>query len=99
MRLTFKLRYHTSFGQSLLLAGNHEIFGNRDIAKAIPLQYLDEQFWAATISISKADVPDATIIYNYVLRNPDGSLIYDGGNDKKINPASFEKDEVLVIDA
>jgi 4-alpha-glucanotransferase len=37
--------------------------------------------------------------YNYVLRNPDGSLIYDWGADKKINPASFGKEEVLVIDA
>jgi 4-alpha-glucanotransferase len=99
MRLTFKLRYHTNFGQSLLLTGNHESFGNGNIAKAIPLQYRDEQFWEATISIPKAAMPDATITYNYVLRNPDGSLIYDWGKDKKLNPASFEKDEVLVIDA
>src|SRR6266436_131063 len=99
MRLTFKLRYHTNFGQSLLLTGDHEILGNGDIAKAIPLHYVDEQFREATIVIPKAAVPDATIIYNYVLRNPDGSLNYDWGTDKKVNPASFEKDEVLIIDA
>jgi 4-alpha-glucanotransferase len=99
MRLTFKVRYHTNFGQSLLLIGNHELFGNGDIAKAIPLQYLDEQFWQTTISAPKAAIPDATITYNYVLRNPDGSLIYDWGIDKRINPASFETEEVLVIDS
>src|SRR5262249_6011196 len=99
MRLTLKLRFHTDFGQSLLLIGDHELFGNGDSAKAIPLRYLDPQFWEATIAIPKASIPDAAITYNYVLRNPDGSLTYDWGSDKKINPASFEKDEVLVIDA
>ena len=99
MRLTFRVRYHTNFGQSLLLIGNHELFGDGDIAKGIPLRYLNQQFWQTTISIPKDAVPDATITYNYVLRNPDGSLIYDWGTDKKINPASFEMEEVLVIDS
>src|SRR6267142_5084430 len=99
MRLTFRVRYHTNFGQSLLLTGDHELFGNGDIAKAIPLLYVDEQFWEATIVIPNATVPDATLTYNYVLRNPDGSLVYDWAKDKSINPASFEKAELLVIDS
>jgi hypothetical protein len=69
MRLTFKVRYHTNLGQSLLLIGDHEIFGNGDIAKAIPLHYVDEQFWEATFFIPGTAIPDATITYNYVLRN------------------------------
>jgi 4-alpha-glucanotransferase len=99
MRLTFRIRYHTNFGQSLLLTGDHDMFGNGDIARAIPLHYVDEQFWEVTIVIPNAAVPNATLTYNYVLRNPDGSLIYDWGRDKRINPASFKKEEVLVIDS
>jgi 4-alpha-glucanotransferase len=99
MRLTFKIRYHTTLGQSLLLTGDHEIFGNGDIANAISLRYLNEQFWQATITIPRAAVPNATITYNYVLRNSDGSLVYDWGRDKTINPASFETAELLVIDS
>jgi 4-alpha-glucanotransferase len=99
MRLTFKVRYHTNFGQSLLLVGNHELFGNGDIAKAVTLHYVDEQFWEATIIIPNSAVPKTTITYNYVLRNSDGSLVYDWGNDKTINPASFEKEELLLIDS
>jgi 4-alpha-glucanotransferase len=99
MRLTFKLRYHTNFGQSLLLTGDHEILGNGDIAKAVPLHFVDEQFWETTVVIPNDAVPDATIIYNYLLRNADGSLIYDWGKDKTIKPASFEKEELLIIDS
>jgi 4-alpha-glucanotransferase len=99
MRLTFKLRYHTDYGQSLLLTGDHDLLGNGDIAKALHLQYLNEQFWQITIVIPQTALPDTTITYNYVLRNPDGSLIYDWGTDKKINLTSFRKEEVLVIDS
>src|SRR5215471_5276606 len=99
MLLTFKLRYHTNYGQSLLLTGDHEMFGNGDIAKAIPLQYVDEQFWQITIFIPKGSVPDARITYHYVLRNPDGLFIHDWGSDKVLNPASFADEEVLIIDS
>lgn len=99
MRLTFKLRYHTEFGQSLLLTGNHEIFGNGDIARAIPLRYVDERFWEATIVIPSVAIRDAPITYNYVLRNTDGALTYDWGKDKTFNPASLEKEELVIIDS
>jgi 4-alpha-glucanotransferase len=99
MRLTFKLRYHTNFGQSLLLIGNHEIFGNGDIGKAIPLHYVDEQFWETTIVIPNAAVSDGAITYNYVLRNSDGSFTCDWGKDKTINPAFFGQEELLVVDS
>jgi 4-alpha-glucanotransferase len=99
VRLTFQLRFHTQFGQSILLTGNHELFGNQDIARALPLEYLDPQFWRVTISLPRHAAPDADIVYNYVLRNPDGSLIYDWGNDKVINPAKVAAEELLIIDS
>lgn len=98
MRLTFRVRYHTTFGQSLLLTGDHELFGDGNIANSIPLHYVDDQVWEATIVTPSASIPN-TITYNFVLRNPDGSLVYDWGKDKTINPASFEKEELLVIDS
>ena len=91
MRLTFRLRFHTDPGQSLWLTGNHDIFGNGDFGRAVPLQYFDEEFWHTTLVFAGA-APDALITYNYVLRQPDGTLIYDWGTDKKVNPASFSHD-------
>ena len=44
-------------------------------------------------------LPDADITYNYVLRNADGSVEQDWGNDRVISPAKFSQDEILIIDA
>lgn len=99
MRVTFKVRCRTNYGQSLLLIGDHETLGNGQISKAVPLQYVDEQFWQITIYIPRNAIPDVLVTYNYVLRNPDGLLIYDWGNDKQVNPGSYEWEEILIIDS
>ncbi len=99
MTLTFQLRFHTNEGQSILLTGDHELFGNGDVSKAIPLQRVDDTFWQVTIELPRTSRPNASIIYNYILRDPDGSLTYDWGRDKVINPASFKHGDILIIDA
>ena len=99
MRLTFQLRFHTEFGQSLFITGNHAIFGHGDLEKALPLQYLNGEFWQVTLVFPPGAAPDAEIIYHYVLRDKDGSLIQDWGSDRVLNPAAFQKEEVLIIDA
>ena len=99
MKLTFQLRFHTEYGQSILLTGNHGIFGNDDIQKALRLEYLNETFWRTTIILPPSTLPDEDIAYNYVLQNADGSLIYDWGNDKAISRALLSREEVLIIDS
>src|SRR2546421_6080948 len=99
MRLTFRVRFHTHPGQSLWLAGDHEIFGNCNLARALPLHYQNDQFWEASLIFPPGTAPDTELAYNYVLRQPDGTHIYDWGNDKRINPASLSAGEVLVIDS
>jgi 4-alpha-glucanotransferase len=99
MRLTFQLRFHTGNGQSLFLTGNHSLLGNGEFAKAIPLHYLNPEAWSLMIDLPSEAIPDRDIVYNYVLRNPDGSLIYDWGSDKVINPATFHGRDVLLIDS
>jgi len=99
MRLIFRLRFHTQYGQSLFLTGNHEIFGGGAIEKALPLHYLDDQFWEVAVVLPADAMPRAEIIYNYAVRNPDGSVIYDWGADKVINLATISQAEVLIIDS
>ena len=99
MRITFQLRFHTHFGQSLWLTGNHEILGNGSLEEAIALQYLNDELWQVTIVLPKAAVPDAQIVYGYFLREADGTIVRDWGSDRLINPASLSAQEVLVIDA
>jgi 4-alpha-glucanotransferase len=99
MRLTFQVRFHTHPGQSLLLMGAHEFFGESRVEAALPLTYLDDQTWQVIVLIPRAALPDAPLTYHYVLRNADGSVIHDWGDDRMLNLARLHADEVLVIDA
>ena len=99
LQLTFRIKYHTRFGQNLFILGNHSLLGNDDIEKAIPLKYINEEWWELVIDLAAAMVPDTLITYNYVLRNMDGTNVYDWGKDKFFNPATFQAKEILLIDA
>ena len=48
MKLQFYLRFHTEFGQTLWISGNMDELGNNDPTAALPMQYLDSEFWTAT---------------------------------------------------
>lgn len=99
MKFIFKLRFHTYVGQSLWLTGNHPALGDGKPEKAVPLRYLNDEFWEGVLEFPGNAVPDTELAYNYVLRNTDGSLVQDGGCDRAINPSSFIGSEVLVVDS
>ena len=99
MRLILRLRFHTNFGQSLFVTGNHELFGNGEAEKALPLQYVNDECWQTILLFPSGTAPNTDLVYNYILRNPDGSLIWDWGSDKKINPGSLTAEENLVVDS
>ena len=99
MKLTFRLRYHTKVGQSLLITGNHELLGDGQTSRAVPLHYFNEQSWQLTIALPEGTATEAAITYNYILRNADGSSVQDWGNDRVIIPSVFKQGEVLIVDS
>lgn len=99
MRLTFQLRFHTHPGQSLFLLGDHDLFGQDKVESALPLVYSDGQTWQVTVSIPSDALPDTAISYHYILRNPDGSLVHDWGEDRKLNFSQVNAEQVLVVDS
>jgi 4-alpha-glucanotransferase len=96
-KITFQLRFTTVFGQELFIIGNHPKLGNGDMDKAIPLQFFNNEFWYATIELSKEDITNNPITYNYYLKNNDGTISYDCGSDKQIDVNTKCK-EILRID-
>ena len=99
MKLIFRLRFHTQIGQTLFITGNHKILGGGRPERAIPLQYLDTEFWQLILQLPDDEFPDALITYNYILRNADGFSVQDSGGDRVIHPPSFRQSEVLIIDS
>jgi len=51
-KVTFHLKFHTTFGQDLFIVGNHPLLGNNDPAKAIPLQYFNEEYWVVSFDFT-----------------------------------------------
>ena len=97
MKLTLRLRYRTRFGQSLWLTGSHPSLGG-ETKKAIPLEYLNEEFWQASIPLPP-DSLKTPISYDYILQNADGSQVADWGADRRLVPSEFGGAELLVIDS
>lgn len=99
IHITLMLRFHTSYGQMLYITGNHEMFGSNRIEEAKTLQYLTDDLWTITIKIDRTKFPAGGIFYNYILKNKDGSVSYDWGNDKKLDAKTLVSDETLLIDS
>lgn len=95
MRLQFYLRFTTSFGQSLWISDNGEL-GTDLIKGAIPMNYLNDQFWTASIKIDKEEA--SSFHYKYILRNADGEIIPEFGKDRSIEVPEHGIKEIELID-
>ena len=99
MKLTFRLRFHTSYGQSLWLSGNPPRLGQDRVEQAVALQYLDAEFWQAIVDFSDDLKSAPGFSYHYLLRETDGSLTWDAGNQFVLPDAAFLKPETLIVDS
>jgi 4-alpha-glucanotransferase len=91
----FYLRYRSVYGQSFFVSGNIEGLGNGNTGKALPIQYLNDEYWHGSL-----EVPENTgdIKYSYLLRNQDGFESIEAGNDRVINTRELSTKELQVID-
>jgi 4-alpha-glucanotransferase len=97
MKLQFYLRFHTRFGQSLWISGNIEELGNNDPDKALPMDYLNEEYWTAGIEVRRKGLPKS-VFYKYFLKNEDGEVLYDWGEDKVIDVFRKDVQEIQLAD-
>jgi len=96
MKVQFYLRFHTEFGQSLLISGNTDELGSNDLSKGLPMTYLNEQFWTAAIEIKQKKLPQ--LQYKYILKTADGEIIPEFGNDRSGDLAGKDVNELQFID-
>ncbi|MBC7872773.1 MAG: 4-alpha-glucanotransferase [Ferruginibacter sp.] len=97
MNLQFYLRFHTRFGQSLWVTGDSDELGNNDPSRAVPLEYLNEEFWSVSIGIKKKEL-QKSITYKYILKNEEGELLNEWGHDRRIELSRKEVQELQLID-
>ena len=96
MILNFYLRFKTLFGQTIFISGNCDALGNDDIKKAVPLQYLNDQFCYCQVEIPVGDIDN--IEYRYILKDTGSNEIIEGRDDKSIDFKISHITEITVID-
>jgi len=98
MTLNFYLHYHTQFGQTLFVSGNSSALGNDDSSKAIPLQYLNDQFCHCQVEIPINEIDAANIEYRYILKDAQSTEIIEWKDDKLIEYTENHITEITLID-
>jgi len=97
MLIHFYLRFSTQYGQSILVSGDTPVLGNDDIAKAFPIQYLNDNLWHGSITLDREK--DANIIrYKYILREAGKPDTIEFGNDRILAADEISAAEVVVFD-
>ena len=99
MKITIRLRYHTHFGQTLFLCGDHKGLGGGQAERALPLHYVDEDCWEAALHLPNSPRPKAPLSYYFILRNPDGSVIEDFGADRILDLAGLTRGHTVILDS
>lgn len=98
MKLHFYIRFHTHFRQSLWITGDTDALGNREISAAVPMHYLDNEYWHCVLESPHKSMPDE-IRYKYLLRNEADEWIRESGFDKFIVHPKKNVREIHLIDS
>lgn len=94
MKIDFYLRFRTQFGQSLAIVGNLPALGNDEIEKALPMSFLSDELWQASIEIDPSEI-DA-IHYRYVFTNEKGEVRKEAEKARKLDIKRAEHDFLLI---
>jgi 4-alpha-glucanotransferase len=98
-RINFQIKYQTVVGQSLGVIGNHPLLGNNEPANSLQLAFLNQDYWTGTLEIPEGESFNEPVVYKYFLKDVDGSIILEWGDDKVIDPFEYEAPEISFIDS
>jgi 4-alpha-glucanotransferase len=99
MKISIRLRYHTRFGQALFLCGDHKLFGGGQQERALPLHYVNEDYWEISLDLPDTKRPKAPVSYYFLLRNQDGSVLDDFGGDRNLDLSNLPRGHTIILDS
>lgn len=92
MKIHFYLRYSTVFGENLTIGINRG-----GATEYFAMEYLNQEFWHAAVEID-AKKTNTPIQYHYYLNHSTKLNNADWEDDRNIDPASFGKGDIQVVD-
>jgi 4-alpha-glucanotransferase len=90
MIIQFYLRFYTTVGQELLIAG----MPNEQAP--IRMNWYNNQYWFAQIDLALSQIEDFT--YYYQLKDIDGKITSEWGKDRRLESGLTGFDEIQVVD-
>jgi 4-alpha-glucanotransferase len=97
MLINFQLNFSTQFGQHIFVTGNCAELGNNDISKAIPLQYVDENYWKTSLQFDVNTLKNE-VFYQYILKQNGENDVLEFSADKFVDNKTTEKNELFFVD-
>lgn len=103
MTIHFFIKYHTSFGETLFITGDHAFPGNGGMEKVVQMTYYNETFWHAVIEFPKPKGKDESgangkFFYRYFLKDNAGINVIEGESDRYVDLSDPGLENVSVID-
>ncbi len=81
VKVTFTVQgYVTFYGQNIFVVGDAPELGFWDPAKARPLSWVNSNTWSGDVYFTDYS-KCRTVQYKYIVKNPDGSVIWEGGSN------------------
>ena len=96
VKVEFYLRFFTHPGQSVFIVGNIGALGHDDPGKAWPLQYMSSEFWHGALLLEESLT--TPLRYHYVLKNADGTITEEWGDDRILEDPGAGVEEIQTID-
>jgi 4-alpha-glucanotransferase len=96
MKVQFYLRFHTEFGQTLFISGNTDELGNDEVSNAIPMTYINEEFWMAAVELKQKKLPH--LQYKYILKTKEEEIVPEAGNDRSVDLGRNGVNEIEMVD-
>ena len=93
MKLSFKIDYQTTWGESLFITGSTPQFGEWDPTQAIPMKNQFPGEWQTTVEVDSSELK-----YKYLLQNQHGGFIWEWGQNRSISIGKLDTEEVRLRD-
>ena len=93
MRLSFKIDYQTTWGETLFVSGSTPQFGQWDPSRAVPLKNQYPGEWQAIFETDSDQLE-----YKYLLQDEKGNFISEWGPGRKVSFIGSEYQEVRLRD-
>ncbi len=76
LEISFVLNgYNTAFGERVKVTGNCPELGNWDLAKAFPLEYINENMWLGSLPVKES--AGKAIAYKFIIQGDNNGVIYE----------------------